>query len=256
MDSLLYGITIFMVASCFMTRKNRENFQRSMRLYKGLRPRHFGWAALSITSVIAVGALLWNLVPPLRWGWWSTLGGSGTAISPGDESSTFSTIFSALIILVLLSILPYLAHYEEEIFRKNAENRSTRANLLVSLGFGLMHLLMGIPIAAALALTVGGMVFNHVYLRTFHRTFAKQSGNSYEDAVDSLIKQVSPADGLYHRQSFVVTLAVREMVEAPPLKDSSNPVETALNEATRAHLAHNLVIFSSVGISLAASLLA
>ena len=49
--------------------------------------------------------------------------------------------------------------------------------LFRSLSFGMVHAIIGIPIAVALALSVGGVYFMNVYLRRF------RSSLSVEDAV-------------------------------------------------------------------------
>lgn len=52
---------------------------------------------------------------------------------------------------------------EEELFRDGTRN--WRHVLPRSLVFGLMHLLPGVPIAAALALTIAGLWFTRQYFR-------------------------------------------------------------------------------------------
>jgi uncharacterized membrane protein SpoIIM required for sporulation len=55
-------------------------------------------------------------------------------------------------------------------FRLGAERRSRWGRLRRSVEFGLAHAIVGIPIAAALGLSVGGMYFSWRYMREFRRT--------------------------------------------------------------------------------------
>lgn len=141
-------------------------------LLRGVRLRHLGPAPLVLAVVFAVFALAW-LVPPLRFGWWSLLGGQGNVVF-GTTSQTRGTVLETLIpvafVLLLLPALPLLVEAEERRFRLGAEAWSTGRRALRGLQFGLLHLVVGVPIAAALAITVAGWWFTWVYLRAFRRT--------------------------------------------------------------------------------------
>src|SRR4029079_15508481 len=75
-----------------------------------------------------------------------------------------------LFIGLLLVSLPLLVEREEHLFRAGAEQRSTVGNLRRAVAFGLLHAVVGIPIGAALALSLGGVVFTWVYLGTWRET--------------------------------------------------------------------------------------
>ena len=141
-------------------------------LLRGLRPRHLWPAPLVLVAVLAVFGLAW-LVPPLRFGWWSLLGGEGNVVF-GTTEQTRGTVLEVLVpvvfVLLLLPALPLLVEAEERRFRLGAEGWTNRRRALRGLQFGLLHLVVGIPIAAALAITIAGWWFTWVYLRAFHTT--------------------------------------------------------------------------------------
>jgi hypothetical protein len=56
------------------------------------------------------------------------------------------------------------------VFRLGAERRTRAGRLRRSVEFGLAHAIIGIPIGAALGLSVGGLYFTNRYMWTFRRT--------------------------------------------------------------------------------------
>ena len=115
------------------------------------------------------------MVPPLRWGWWSALGGDGNPVF-GSSTTTAGTVWEWLIPLVFMALvvlaLPLFANAEERMFRMGAQRWSTRQRVLKVVQFGLIHAVIGIPIGVALALSVGGAYFMAVYLRSYALTGA------------------------------------------------------------------------------------
>jgi hypothetical protein len=77
--------------------------------------------------------------------------------------------------VLLVASLPLLVEREEWIFRRGAERRSTARNVAVAVAFGLVHAVVGIPIGAALALSVGGLYFTHVYLSAYRSTRSRRA---------------------------------------------------------------------------------
>lgn len=141
-------------------------------IVRGLRPRHFLLAVPALFVVlVAVVALV--QVPGLGWGWWTALGGLGNPVT-GTTDRTAGTalewIIPAVFLVLLVPPLPLFAEAEERMFRLGAENRTRWGRLRRSVEFGLAHAIIGIPIGAALGLSVGGMYFTDRYLRTFRRT--------------------------------------------------------------------------------------
>ncbi len=144
--------------------------QRSAELLKGLRLRHFLPAPIVLGLVLAVFALLYQ-VPPLRWGWWTAIGGHGNIVfgsTDATQGSVLEWLIPLLFISLLVPALPLFVELEERRFRLGAESWSNARRAWRGLQFGLLHLIVGIPVAAALALAVGGWWFTAVYLRA-HR---------------------------------------------------------------------------------------
>lgn len=69
-----------------------------------------------------------------------------------------------------MSAVPLLAFEEEEVFRQGPQNWSLKKRLKMQLTFGLVHLVMGIPIAAALSLAIPGWFFQREHLRHYNKT--------------------------------------------------------------------------------------
>jgi hypothetical protein len=138
--------------------------------------RRFGWrhvwpVPLLLVVVVSVATALMQ-IPGLSWGWWSMLGGSGNPVF-GESDATVGTVWEWIIPLtfmcLLLPALPLFAYAEERTFRTGAEDWSPRRRLLKVLQFGMIHALIGIPLGAALALSLGGAYFMWVYLREYRR---------------------------------------------------------------------------------------
>ena len=140
-------------------------------IVRGIRWRHL-WPVPFVLSVVIAVATGLMMVPGLSWGWWTALGGDGNPVF-GTSSTTAGTVWEWLIPLVFMSLLipalPLFAHAEERIFRAGAEHWSGRRRALKVVQFGMVHALIGIPIGAALALSLGGAYFMVVYLRQYRQ---------------------------------------------------------------------------------------
>lgn len=134
--------------------------------------RHVWPVPLVLTAVILAVSLLLT-VPGLSWGWWSALGGEGNPVF-GSSESTAGTVWEWVIPLCFMALLvpalPLFAHAEERMFRTGAESWSRGRRAWKTLQFGLVHAVIGIPIGAAIALSIGGAYFMAVYLRDWSRT--------------------------------------------------------------------------------------
>jgi hypothetical protein len=143
------------------------------KLVAGLRPRHFLRAVPVLAGVLAVATPL-LAVPGLDFGWWTALGGEGNpAVGVGRPSATpgpLETIIPFVFVTLLLFGLPLLVEGEEWVFRRGAQHRSRAANARRSVLFGLVHALIGVPLAVAIALSVGGFYFTWAYLRAWRAT--------------------------------------------------------------------------------------
>lgn len=141
--------------------------QRTFLIVRGIRLRHVLPVPLVLAAVLAVAQLLW-FVPPLRWGWWTAIGGIGNPVlgtTERNQDTALAWIIPLAFVLLLLPALPLFAEAEERRFRAGAETWSTRQRIWRGVQFGSMHAVIGIPIAVALALSVGGWWFTYRYLK-------------------------------------------------------------------------------------------
>jgi hypothetical protein len=133
--------------------------------------RHVWPVPLLLAVVIAVATALVQL-PGLSWGWWSMLGGEGNPVF-GTSDTTSGTVWEWLLpgvfMALLLPALPLFAYAEERMFRSGAEDWSPRRRALKIVQFGMVHAVIGIPLGAALALSIGGAYFMAVYLRAYRQ---------------------------------------------------------------------------------------
>ncbi|MEO5901764.1 MAG: hypothetical protein ABIR68_16780, partial [Ilumatobacteraceae bacterium] len=152
-------------------------------IVRGIRWRHIWPVPLVLAGVIAVATPL-LAVPGLDWGWWSALGGEGNPVFGSSSATTGSAwewLVPLLFVCLLIPALPLFAHAEEVMFRRGAEGWSTSRRVVKVVQFGLIHVIIGIPIAVALALSVGGAAFMAAYLRAIRRG-AGQRGATIESA--------------------------------------------------------------------------
>ncbi len=140
-------------------------------IVRGIGWRHVWPVPVVLTVVLAVAVPLMSL-PVLRWGWWSAIGGEGNPVfgsSSATAGSALEWIIPIVFVALLLPALPLFAHAEEVVFRRGAQHWSARRRVFKTLQFGMAHAVIGIPIGAALALSVGGAYFMAVYLRAMRR---------------------------------------------------------------------------------------
>ena len=151
------------------------------RVITGVRARlgwRHVWPVPLVLAVVIVVASLAMQVPGLSWGWWSAIGGDGNPVF-GSTDATSGTVWEWVIPVVfmalLLPALPLFAHAEERLFRRGAEGWSRGHRALKTLQFGMVHALIGIPLGAALALSVGGAYFMWTYLRAYRATGSRDA---------------------------------------------------------------------------------
>lgn len=162
--------------------RSRQGRELVRDVVRGVRWRHV-WPVPVVLGVVLVVATFVMGLPGLGWGWWSALGGQGNPVF-GSNDATSGTVWQWIIPLVFIALLapalPLFAYAEERMFRMGAEHWSKRRRALKVVQFGLVHAIIGIPIGAALSLSVGGAYFMTVYLRAFGRT-----GSQRESTLES-----------------------------------------------------------------------
>jgi hypothetical protein len=160
------GVRLFEAA-----RTSVEAHSKTLAVVRGLRWRHF---ARSVPIVVLIVLTAWVLIqlPVLSFGWWSMIGGEGNPVVGVTERDygIVSVVIPLFFIGLLIVGLPLLVSREEWVFRKGAERRGTANNVARSLVFGAAHAVVGIPIGAALALSIGGLYLTGCYLEGWRDT--------------------------------------------------------------------------------------
>jgi hypothetical protein len=165
------GVRLFEAA-----RSSVEAHGKTLAVIRGLRGRHFA-RALPIVVLIVPTAWVLMQLPVLSFGWWTMIGGEGNpVVGVTDKDYGIVSVVVPLFFIGLLIVgLPLLVAREEWVFRRGAERRGTTANVGRSVLFGLAHAVIGIPIGAALALSIGGLYLTSCYLEGWKET-RTQSG--------------------------------------------------------------------------------
>jgi hypothetical protein len=165
-----------------------RNRSLAVTVWRRVRPRHVVGSVGLILLVLAVAVALATFVPVTQFGLGSLVGIEGNVVfapvedvlleeppSPppgGGEPATTEWSRFALVggfCVLLLLLFPWLAYNEERMFREGLERASAGRQAGVALRFGLTHLLMLIPIAAALAIGVAGFVYGVIYRHAYRR---------------------------------------------------------------------------------------
>jgi hypothetical protein len=147
----------------------RHARRHSVDILRGLRPHHFLLAVPVLGLVVMAFAVLLR-VPGLSFGWFTAIGGEGNPVF-GSSKTTAGTPFEVVIPIVFMALLipalPLLVEREEQIFRRGSEHRTMAGRIWRGILFGAVHAIIGIPIGAALALSIGGWYFTWAYLRGY-----------------------------------------------------------------------------------------
>jgi hypothetical protein len=160
------GLRLFEAA-----RSSVEAHGKTLAVVRGLRWRHFVRAVPVVLLIVATAWVLIQL-PVLSFGWWTMIGGQGNpVVGVTDKDYGIVSVVIPLFFIGLLIVgLPLLVAREEWVFRRGAERRGTVDNVGRSLLFGLAHAVVGIPIGAALALSIGGLYLTRCYLDGWKET--------------------------------------------------------------------------------------
>ncbi|MPZ88860.1 MAG: hypothetical protein GEU81_12455 [Nitriliruptorales bacterium] len=159
----------------------------AIRIWRRIRVHHVVGSLALLIGVVGVATVLFAFVPLMRFGLGSLVGVSGNAVfAPVEEISVRSggggleapgvasgsgrgLLLTAAggFFAVLLALFPWLAYVEERAFRAGLEAATLGRQIWVALRFGLLHLVMLVPIAAALAIGVAGFFYGLIYRRAF-----------------------------------------------------------------------------------------
>ena len=169
---LVLGFVGFRLIGGLRTSRTGKGRALVTRIFHNIGWRHL-WPVPLLLAIVVAAATVLVAIPGLSWGWWSAIGGEGNPVFASSES-TVDTVWEWLVPLLFMGLLfpalPLFAFAEERVFRAGAEHWSKGRRVFKTVQFGLVHALIGIPIGAALALSIGGAYFMWVYLRRFKAT--------------------------------------------------------------------------------------
>lgn len=133
---------------------------RSLTMFRRINIKIIIESLIVAITVVVISIVLYHTHWTLRVSWWWLLGKEGTFTSGIPlEGNLFRKIF----IVLFLFNLPSFALWEEKIFREGTTD--WLEGLIRSLFFGIVHMILGIPIASALAISIAGLWFTYQYFR-------------------------------------------------------------------------------------------
>ncbi len=165
---MLVVIAVATVASPFIV--ERRNYQFIWSVWRRFRVKMFFECLTLIALTILTVVLLWQ-IPGLSWGWTSLFSDTGgnillKSVYQGSKSSNEMIRLLVVVFFIALAIaLPFFAKNEEEVFRKGVTEWDDIS--VMSIKFGLVHCLFGVPFAAGIALILSGLFYGLKYKRTF-----------------------------------------------------------------------------------------
>lgn len=162
----------------------RRNYEFVWQVWKRFRIKMFVQVFGIIMLTIAAAIVLWE-VPGLKWGWINLFfsGGGNMFIAPITEGSQSTHVSIQLMVplffFALMLVLPFLARSEERSFRKGYDEWGPI--IKQSVKFGLVHCLVGVPLAAGIALIISGFFYGYKYKRAFDRNMETLGYGRAED---------------------------------------------------------------------------
>lgn len=162
----------------------RRNYEFVWQVWKRFRIKMFVQVFGIILLTIAVVIALWE-VPGLKWGWINFFfgGGGNMLIKPITDGSQSTHVLIRLMVplffFALMLVLPFLARSEEKSFRKGYNEWGPI--IKQSVKFGLVHCLVGVPLAAGIALIIPGFFYGYKYKRAFNRNMETLGYQRAED---------------------------------------------------------------------------
>lgn len=167
-------------------------------VWRRLRPYHLLGCVAMLVLVLGTALGLMRVAPFTAWGLGSLVGLDGNAVFAPLEEATELAVeargpaaldpagvpldpgtdwmllgIAAAFLLGLLVLFPWLAYTEERAFRAGLERAGLKGELRAAFRFGIVHLVMLIPVAAALAIGVAGFVYGRIYKKAYARALGE-----------------------------------------------------------------------------------
>lgn len=187
----------------------RKNLGFIFKIYSRFRVLMF-LKVLAILFFTIASFLVIRNIPYFNYGWMDLFlkGGGNLLIAPVMEASDASSIWIKIVpfgfLSLLLIALPYLAHYEEKEFRKGRVAWSDITKK--SIEFGLVHCIVGIPLAAGVALIGTGFFYAWTYRQGFLKEMAAH-GNKEQAEEEAVLTSTA-----YHTLYNTVLILLAAMI--------------------------------------------
>lgn len=192
---VLKFILLFLAGTLSVSAYESYRDRTLFALWATIRPRHVV-LALGCLCVVIISMLIFSQFPLLDWGYIKALTSENgsvytAAITTKSKTDWVERILPAWIVVALVLNLPAGVMAEERYFRGNVELWGWPKRIGVQLAFGLAHMILGIPLFAALAIGVFGLLLTVRRLRLVKRGMADQEifldGSAIHLAYNSLI---------------------------------------------------------------------
>ena len=172
---MLFNIiaTLLIASTLYNSYKDFRKDSSLLKMAYFTRPLDYLWSFLMVIGVMVTVVTLASIGMPnfMTWSWISMLGDGGADAPSGNIIAAPFKSGSVLIIagfwLLLTLALPYLAKGEEQSFRSLVFG--TKNRIITSIKFGLVHMVVGVPLFIALVLAVIGYIFSIFYVKAFNK---------------------------------------------------------------------------------------
>jgi hypothetical protein len=188
---LFLGFAAFQIIE--ITYKNRNNLSFIWKIWKRFRLKMLIEVLLTIFLVITAFLALVYFLPFTSYGWSQLLSDSSgnfitmPVVEARESQNYFIRFLGIGFIFLLILAFPFMAKIEEDLFRRGKTKLSEI--IPTSIKFGLVHLVMGIPLAAGIALIISGIFYARVYTRKFNSIKREFVNNHFleKNTVEQLI---------------------------------------------------------------------
>lgn len=164
----------------------RKRYQLVITIWQRFTLGIFLRALCTLAVVIVTSSLLYQFIPVLRFSWLHLLNlkAGNILVSPvidgGVSSSKWVQILPIVFVLVFAYAMHFMVETEEKQFR---QGHATWGRILpMSLAFGLVHCIVGVPLAVGLGLSVAGLSFAWTYKQEYERALPRLGNTKAEVA--------------------------------------------------------------------------
>lgn len=159
-ETLRYVLIVWLVYTSALNAKT--GYRKSLAIFVQIRPLQVAEDSVLLLVVVAIVSGLGRVHPVFRWWIGRLFGAKGVAFNI-NLLPAFHRWLGPIYLAVLAFTVPQVAAFEESVFRKGTT--SWQDAVLRSLLFGLVHVLVGAPLSAAVAIAAAGMWFSYCYFQ-------------------------------------------------------------------------------------------